>query len=94
VAAIRLFAGEAVPLVAVLPADHRTTYYGGTRTHHAHVHALYAGLCRDLGVAAVDLAALTRDRLDELNRDGAHWSWGIHADVGRAMAELLVPQLR
>lgn len=91
--AIRLFAGADVPLVAVLPADHRTTYYGGMRTHHDRVHRVFAELCAAKHVAPVDLAALTRDRLDELNIDGAHWSWPIHADVGNAMAEALMPAL-
>lgn len=91
--AIRLFAGADVPLVAVLPADHRTTYYGGMRTHHEEVHALFGRLAAARDVPVVDLAALTRDRLDQLNRDGAHWSWPIHADVGAAMARRLADQL-
>ncbi|WP_370328216.1 SGNH/GDSL hydrolase family protein [Euzebya sp.] len=91
--AIRLFAGEDVPLVAVLPAAHRTTYYGGMTTHHVGTHRLVAELAAAKDVAAVDLAALTRDRLDELNVDGAHWSWAIHADVGTAMARALAAQL-
>jgi len=90
---IRLFAGQDVPLVAVLPADHRTTYYGGVRTHHEEVHALYVRLAAERNVPVVDLAALTRDRLDELNIDGAHWSWPIHADVGQAMASVLAEAL-
>jgi hypothetical protein len=91
--AVRLFAGADVPLVAVLPPFHRAVYYGGLTTHHDEVHALFARLAAGKGVPAVDLAALTRDRLDELNVDGAHWSWAIHADVGRAMAALLAEQL-
>ena len=91
--AIRLFAGPDVPLVAVLPADHRTTYYGGVRTHHDEVHALYVRLAAERDVPVVDLAALTRDRLNELNVDGAHWSWPIHTDVGRAMAAVLSTRL-
>nr|WP_114591983.1 GDSL-type esterase/lipase family protein [Euzebya pacifica] len=91
--AIRLFAGQDVPLVAVLPADHRTTYYGGVRTHHEEVHALYVRLAAERNVPVVDLAALTRHRLDELNIDGAHWSWPIHADVGQAMASVLAEAL-
>lgn len=91
--AIRLFAGDDVPLVAVLPAMHRTTYYGGVTRHHAEVHALVARLAVQRQVPVVDLAALTRDRLAELNPDGAHWSWGIHADVAAAMVAALAPAL-
>lgn len=91
--AVRLFAGPDTPLVAVLPADHATTYYGGLRTHHDRTHALFTDLTEARGVAAVDLASFTRDRLAELNVDGAHWSWGIHADVGRAMAVRLAEQM-
>ena len=91
--AIRLFAGDDVPLVAMLPAMHRTTYYGGMTTHHERVHRQFADLAESKGVAAVDLAALTRDRLGELNRDGAHWSWDIHADVGAALARALRAQM-
>ena len=91
--AIRLFAGEDVPLVAVLPPFHRTTYFGEVTRHHASTHALFAELAAARGVETVDLAALTRDRLGELNVDGAHWGWAIHADVAAGMAEALVPQL-
>lgn len=91
--AIRLFAGAAVPLVGILPPLHRTVYYGGLTTHHAEVHVRFARLADVRGVAVVDLAALTRDRLEELNRDGAHWSWAIHADVAAGMAAALVAQL-
>ncbi len=91
--AIRLFAGADTPLVAVLPADHRTTYYGGLRTHHEATHALMTRLAAERDVPTVDLAAMTRDRLAELNVDGAHWSWAIHADVGAAMARALAPRL-
>jgi diglucosylglycerate octanoyltransferase len=92
--AVRLFAGPQVPLVAVLPAAHRTTYYGGVTRHHDEVHALLTRLAAARDVPAVDLAPLTRDRLDELNPDGAHWSWPIHHDVGTAMADVLAAQLR
>lgn len=93
VAGIRLFAGADTPLVAVLPADHRSTYYGGMRTHHHRVHQLVADLATAEGVATVDLAAFTRGRLEELNIDGAHWSWAIHRDVGTAMAGALLDQV-
>ncbi|MGI9018415.1 MAG: hypothetical protein ACR2HR_15145 [Euzebya sp.] len=91
--AIRLFAGSEVPLVAVLPAFHRTVYYGGMTTHHRRVHSLFVDLAASHDVTTVDLALLTRDRLDELNSDGAHWSWDIHRDVGVAMAIALAPQI-
>ncbi len=91
--AIRLFAGDDVPLVGVLPAFHRTGYYGGLTTHHDDVHALFDRLAAARRVPMVDLAALTRDRLEELNPDGAHWSWGIHEDVAAALARPLLAQL-
>ncbi len=91
--AVRLFAGADVPLVAVLPPWHRTVYYGGLTTHHEQVHGLFSRLAADKGVEVVDLAALTRDRLDELNVDGAHWGWDIHRDVGTAMARSLADQM-
>ena len=91
--AVRLFAGPEVPLVAVLPPWHRTVYYGGLTTHHERVHALLGRLAAEKGVDVVDLAALTRHRLDELNVDGAHWGWDIHRDVGTAMARSLAAQL-
>ncbi len=52
-----------------------------------------ATLAVQRNVAVVDLAAVTGDRLDELNPDGAHWSWAIHADVADRMAAVLAPQL-
>jgi hypothetical protein len=91
--AIRLFAGEDIPLVAVLPPYHQTVYYGGVTRHHDRTHRLMAGLGHERDVAMVDLAGFTRNRLDELNTDGAHWSWQIHQDVGGAMADSLAPQI-
>ncbi|HUG85016.1 MAG TPA: hypothetical protein VMM13_10645, partial [Euzebya sp.] len=93
VAAIRLFAGAEVALVAVLPPLHRARYYGGLTTHHDTVHARFQRLALAHGVAVVDLADLTRNRLAELNPDGAHWSWEIHEDVATAMADHLAAQL-
>lgn len=92
--AIRLFAGADVALAGVLPPLHRTVYYGGVTRHHAETHALFSQLAAERQVAMVDLAEITRDRLDELNVDGAHWGWGIHQLVAAGMAEALAPQLR
>ncbi|CAN5452594.1 GDSL-type esterase/lipase family protein [soil metagenome] len=91
--AVRLFAGADVPLVGVLPPFHRTVYYGGLTTHHEATHARFRRLGEQRDVAMVDLAAFTRDRLDELNPDGAHWSWAIHDDVATAMAQALHGQM-
>lgn len=91
--AIRLFAGTDIPLVGILPPLHRTAYYGGLTTHHAATHARFARLAVERSLAVVDLAAITRDRLGELNGDGAHWSWGIHELVAAGMAGALAPQL-
>jgi diglucosylglycerate octanoyltransferase len=84
--AIRLFAGADVPVIGVLPPLHRTTYYGGLTTHHAEVHEVFRRLGEARDVPMIDLAAITRDRLDQLNVDGAHWSWPIHELVGQQMA--------
>ena len=90
--AIRLFAPDAA-LCAVLPAAHRAVYYGAVDRHHAEVHGLLARLAVERAVPVVDLAPLTRRRLDALNPDGAHWGWALHAEVADALARRLLVAL-
>lgn len=89
VEALALFAPDALRC-AVLPGVHVGAYYGGSNRHRAVYATATSELAAEAGLELVDLAALTRPWLRELNPDGLHWPFGLHAAVAAAMAEALV----
>lgn len=80
-----------VPVVGIVPPPFRSAYHGGvTRTHEPAV-AAARRWGRDVGVPLVDLDAIVGPHAARggLNRDGMHWGWPVHADVGDAFAAVL-----
>lgn len=92
VEAIRLFSSGA-PLVGILPTYHRGPYYAASLRHHPQVRRVTIALAAELQVPLVDLKALLDPHVDNLNPDGLHWPFEMHADVGSAFAATLVSQL-
>jgi diglucosylglycerate octanoyltransferase len=92
VEALRLFAPDAA-LCAVEPAIHVGGYYALAHPFHAEGVRVTRELAAALEVPLVDLPALLQPHLGSLNVDGIHWSFAAHADVARAMAATLLPQL-
>ncbi len=91
VAAVRLFAPGAA-VVGVLPPVHDSPYHARHGRRQAQVHTLLGSLAGRTGVRMVDLAALSRPWLDRFNPDGIHWPWGLHAEVGAAVASALLAE--
>lgn len=90
--AVRLFTSGA-PVVAVLPSIHRGAYYAGGERHHPSVYRMTRALAAELQVPLVDLPALAEPHLDNLNPDGLHWPFELHAEVGTALAMALLKEL-
>jgi hypothetical protein len=77
------------PVVLLLPAVHRSAFYGGVhRRRSGHVAALRAW-AGEHGVVTVDSAALVGEHVltGRGNADGLHWGWEAHRAVGEAVAE-------
>lgn len=77
-----------LPIVLLGPAPWTGAYYPSTRTHGPAVVAARAWAAGS-GVGFVDLDAIVGPRLATCNPDGMHWSWEVHALVGRAVAASL-----
>jgi lysophospholipase L1-like esterase len=78
-------------VVGIVPPPFDAPFYGRvTTTHEPAVRAAKAWGAEH-GVPLADLDAVIRPHLDAgtLNPDGMHWSWAAHADVGRALADLI-----
>lgn len=77
------------PVVLLLPAVHRSAFYGGVhRRRSGHVAAMRAW-ATEHGVATVDSAGLVGEHVltGRGNADGIHWGWPAHRAVGEAVAE-------
>jgi hypothetical protein len=77
-----------VPIALLGPPPWRSDYYPSIRTHAAAVAAARAW-ARRTGVAYVDVEPIVGPRLGTCNPDGMHWSWEVHALVGKAVAGAL-----
>ena len=77
-----------LPIVAVLPAPHRSADYGSVHSGRPHTAAAISSWAAAAGVPLVDLRALVTPYLDtgDANPDGLHWGWAAHDAVGRAVA--------
>jgi hypothetical protein len=85
----------AAPVVLLLPAVHRSAFYGGVhRRRSGHVEALRAW-AGEHGVATVDSAGLVGEHVltGRGNADGIHWGWPAHRAVGEAVAGAVVAAL-
>jgi hypothetical protein len=84
-----------LPIVGMLPGVHRAASYGYVHTARARAAAAMADWARRVDVPLLDLPAVVGAHVltGRGNPDGMHWGWEGHADVGRAMAELIGPML-
>ncbi len=76
-----------LPVVGMLPAVHRASFYAGVHAgRERHVAAMTAWACAH-DVALVDPAPLVADHVlgGHGNPDGIHWGWAGHAAVGEAV---------
>jgi hypothetical protein len=94
VAAIRALR-PSLPIVGMLPGVHRAASYGYVHSARAGAAAAMASWSRRAGVPLLDLPAVIGPHIlgGHGNPDGMHWGWEGHADVGTAMAELIIPLL-
>jgi hypothetical protein len=80
-----------VPVFGMIPPRHRATAYGARpRGHSAAVAAAVAWGARS-SVPMLDFNPLVNPHLDagRSNRDGMHFGWEAHVDIGAALAELV-----
>lgn len=91
---VRLF-HPGVPVLGVVPAPYDAAYHGrATRLHAPAVTAARAWAARE-DVPLVDLDAVVAPHLaaGRMNPDGMHWTWDVHAEVGRAVAQAVRQEL-
>jgi hypothetical protein len=83
-----------IPVVLLGPSPYAADRYPSQRPHASAVRAARRW-SSEQGVALVDLDPIvTPSLLDGSgNPDGMHWSWDVHAMVGRALADELRPRL-
>jgi len=79
--------------VALGPTSHRSPYYGHHHPGHARAETRQLALAARHGFATLAPWPLVEPHIDELNPDGIHWPVGVHAAVGRGLADALTPQL-
>lgn len=79
--------------VALGPSSHRSAYYGWRHPLFEHRAAAQLAQAAAQGFTPVPAWPHVRSHLDELNPDGIHWPRSVHAVVGLAVADALVPQL-
>ncbi len=79
--------------VVLGPTSHRSPYYGHRHPGHTRAETRQLALAAQHGFATVAAWPLVERHLDELNPDGIHWPTSVHAAVGRALADALMPQL-
>ncbi|HEV7979491.1 diglucosylglycerate octanoyltransferase [Amycolatopsis sp.] len=84
-----------LPIIGMLPGVHRAASYGYVHTAREGATAAMKAWSRRVDVPLLDLAAVIEPHIlsGRGNPDGMHWGWEGHADVGRAMAELVAPLL-
>ena len=80
-----------LPIVGIVPPPYDSPYHGHvTRLHPPAAEAARRWGLR-MGVPMVDTVPLVAPALaaGTLNPDGMHWSWEVHAEVGRALADAM-----
>ncbi|HEY0359509.1 MAG TPA: diglucosylglycerate octanoyltransferase [Mycobacteriales bacterium] len=80
-----------VPVIGMIPPEHRAVAYGGVpRGHRAAVAAAVAWGERS-GVPMLDFNPLVNPHLaaGQANPDGMHFGWESHADIGAGLAEVV-----
>lgn len=80
--------------VALGPSSHRSAYYGWTHPGFARRAAGQLAQAAAQGFEPVPAWPLVEPHVERLNPDGIHWPRVVHAEVGRAVAAALLPQLR
>jgi hypothetical protein len=86
---VRVFRPE-LPVVAFTPAPYDAWYYPHNRGHAAARQAALAWAQRE-SVPILDVEPIVAPSLADgtANPDGMHWGWGVHAAVGRGLADLI-----
>ncbi|WP_158880771.1 diglucosylglycerate octanoyltransferase [Amycolatopsis anabasis] len=84
-----------LPIAGILPSVHRAASYGYVHTARVGAAVAMADWARRAEVPMLDLASVAGPHVlsGQGNPDGMHWGWDGHAEVGKAMAELLAPLL-
>lgn len=85
-----------IPVVAMLPAVHRASVYGGVHTGRAAAERATREWAAAQGVRLLDAGTLVAAHVlgGHGNPDGMHWGWEAHRRVGETLADLLVGELR
>lgn len=81
-------------MAAIGPTSHRSAYYGDGHPRHADRSERQGELATGHGLAWVPSWPLVEPFADQLNSDGIHWPRPAHEAVARALAPLLLAQLR
>jgi hypothetical protein len=82
------------PTVVLGPTSHRSAYYGHTHPQHPHRTRIMQSLAEHHRMPFVECWPLVEPFADKLNVDGIHWPFEAHEDVGIAVAEALLPQIK
>ena len=80
-----------LPIVGVVPPPYDAEYHGRVSRPHEQAVAAAKVWGERLDVPLVDLDEIVRPHLASggLNPDGMHWTWPVHAEVGKALAALI-----
>lgn len=84
----------AAPVVALGPTSHRADYYGQRHPGHVLAERAHLDLAGRLADAALPVWSVVLDADEPLNPDGIHWPAGVHAAIGRQVAEALLDHWR
>ncbi|MBD8505651.1 SGNH/GDSL hydrolase family protein [Hoyosella sp. G463] len=81
-----------IPILAVLPAQHHSRYYGYTQPGQPRTSRAITQWASEKGVPLIDIPAATIDHLraHEGNPDGIHWGFAAHRRVARLMHTAIV----
>ena len=79
-----------LPIALLGPPPWTGSYYPSTRAHDPALAAAKTW-ARAQGVVYVDVEPIVGPRLATCNPDGMHWSWEVHALVGKAISEAFDP---
>ena len=90
VEALRLLYPD-LPVVAIVPPPYDARYHGHVSRPHDEAVAAHRAWAARLGVPVVDQHEIVEPylRTGALNSDGMHWSWEVHAEIGKAFAATL-----
>ena len=81
-----------IPIVLLGPSPHTAETYP---SHRQHTPAVAAGRrwadLHDVGFVDLDPIVAPSLAAGAGNPDGLHWSWEVHAEIGRALAAQLRP---